>query len=197
MILSKNRFALFGIMHQPAFKRVYELQIKPSEIFCVPRRQRRAISNADGSDHGAARFPCVARSCDVGRKSFCSDERRWAKNNNTPDQNSVSIASNSEINAALRLPSGLPSERLRLRRLGELLDHHLAFQARDIVDEQHAVQVVDLVLQASRKQAVGFDDLFFAIAVEMLNGDTGRTLDFGIVIRNGEATLFINRTLVR
>ena len=41
--------------------------------------------------------------------------------------------------------------------LGELLEHHVALQAREMVDEQHAVQMVHLVLEADREQAV---DLF-------------------------------------
>ena len=38
-----------------------------------------------------------------------------------------------------------------LCRLGELLDDEAAFESGQVIDEQHAVDVVDLVLQASRQ----------------------------------------------
>ena len=41
--------------------------------------------------------------------------------------------------------------------LGELAQHHVALQRREVIDEQHAVQMVDLVLQAGGEQPVGLD----------------------------------------
>src|SRR5216684_2851794 len=37
------------------------------------------------------------------------------------------------------------------RRLGEFLDHAGALELGDVVDEEHAVEMIDLVLQAGRQ----------------------------------------------
>src|SRR5262245_24965703 len=59
---------------------------------------------------------------------------------------------------------GLPR---RLCRLGELLDHAIALEARDAIDEQHAVQMIDLVLDAGGHQplAVALPELALAVEV--------------------------------
>ena len=48
-----------------------------------------------------------------------------------------------------------------LAPFGELLEHHVALQPRQMVDEQYAFEMVHLVLQADREQPV---DLFFVTA---------------------------------
>src|SRR6476646_485273 len=44
-----------------------------------------------------------------------------------------------------------------LGRLFEFLHHHIALELGNMVDEKHAVDVVDLVLQAGRQQAARLD----------------------------------------
>ncbi len=51
--------------------------------------------------------------------------------------------------------------------LGQLLDRHALLEARQMVDEQHAVQVIHLMLQAGRQQAVGLQGLLLAVAVQI------------------------------
>ena len=49
-----------------------------------------------------------------------------------------------------------PSDRLGapdLGSLGEFTDHHFALQLGNMIDEQHPVQVINLVLQAGCQQA--------------------------------------------
>ena len=60
-----------------------------------------------------------------------------------------------KIDMGVKGRSGWPSGRFQLffPRLGELLDDHVAFQAGQMVDEQHAVKMVDLVLEAGREKA--------------------------------------------
>src|SRR5690606_41891436 len=68
---------------------------------------------------------------------------------------------------------GKPARRgLVLGQLPELAHHHVALELGDVVDEQHAVQVVDLVLEAGRHQPVGFQRPLLAVAVEI--GDRHR-----------------------
>ena len=49
--------------------------------------------------------------------------------------------------------------------LGEFLDDPIALELGNVVDEQYAVEVVDLVLQAGGEQTLGFD--LFLIAIEV------------------------------
>ena len=41
------------------------------------------------------------------------------------------------------------------RDLGEFLDHSISLELREVVDEEDAVEVVDLVLQHRRQQTLG------------------------------------------
>src|SRR3981081_1051825 len=50
-----------------------------------------------------------------------------------------------------------------LRGLGEFLDDALALEPGDMVDEQDAVEVVDLMLDAGREQAFGLRPLRLAV----------------------------------
>ena len=101
----------------------------------------------------------------------------------------------SSLTPRMRLPDH-PARRAILGELLELLHHHVALQLRDVVDEQHAVQMVDLVLQAGGEQAVGFDLLRLAVAVEILDPDRGRPLDLGIIVRDRQAAFLVDRALV-
>src|SRR5436309_2485374 len=49
--------------------------------------------------------------------------------------------------------------------LAEFLQHAVAFQLGEVVDEQHAVEVIDLVLDAGGIKALGV--LFMHLAVEI------------------------------
>ena len=80
--------------------------------------------------------------------------------------------------------------------LGEFLDHHVAFQLRDMIDEQRAVEVIDLVLQAGGQYAGCLQKLFLAIAVDVFDGATGRAFHIGIIFRNGKTTFLIDRRLI-
>src|SRR5690606_1997103 len=53
-----------------------------------------------------------------------------------------------------------------LTRLGELLDDAVALELRDMVDEEDAVQVIDLVLDAGGKQPGAVKLLLLSIAIE-------------------------------
>ena len=58
-----------------------------------------------------------------------------------------------------------------------------------MVDEQLAVEVVDLVLEADSEHAIGLDLLRLAVAVEIGDADLGRALDLGEILRDGQAAL--------
>src|SRR5690242_7854780 len=62
-------------------------------------------------------------------------------------------------------------------RLGQLLDRHGALQPREMVDEQHAVQMIHLMLQAGGQHAVGLQCLLVAVAVQILRPDAGGPFD--------------------
>src|SRR5690606_4342012 len=64
--------------------------------------------------------------------------------------------------------------------LGQLLAHHLALERAQVVDEQLAVEVVDLVLHAYRQQSVGGQFKGLAVAVQGLHRDLVRALDVGV-----------------
>src|SRR5688572_10783565 len=90
------------------------------------------------------------------------------------------------IPSALKAPSGwaidgaahrVSSDDARAGGLGELLDHHLPLQPRNMVDEQDAVEVIDLVLQAGRQQAIRLDCLLLSVAPDVLDGHGGGALD--------------------
>ena len=63
-----------------------------------------------------------------------------------------------------------------LRRLGEFLHDAVALELGDMVDEQHAVEMVDLVLDAGGEQAVGLGQVRLAVEVEILEPYLGGPL---------------------
>ena len=65
-----------------------------------------------------------------------------------------------------------------------------------MVDEQNAVEMVDLVLQAGGEQPFGLDLLRLAVAVEIFDAHRGRALDFGIVVGDRQAAFLVDRALV-
>ena len=58
---------------------------------------------------------------------------------------------------ASRMAQRLLSPLLLPLLLGQPAQDHVALQRRDVIDEQHAVEVVDLVLQAGGEQPLALD----------------------------------------
>src|SRR4051812_41074834 len=74
----------------------------------------------------------------------------------------------------------------KLGRLGEFLDDAIALELGDVIDEQHAVEVVDLVLDAGGEQAPGFDLVRLAVEVEVANLHLRRPRHLLVVFRDRE-----------
>ena len=69
---------------------------------------------------------------------------------------------------------------------------HASLQRRHAVDEEHPVEVVHLVLQGTRQQAVGLDPHRFPILRERLHGDPSRaSLPTSSIPGNAEAALHL------
>ena len=83
-----------------------------------------------------------------------------------------------------------------LGHLGEFLDHAVALEFRDVVDEQHAVEMVDLMLQRRRQQALGEHFPRLALAVEKARAHLRRPLDLFVIFRDRQAALLVDRPLV-
>ena len=102
--------------------------------------------------------------------------------------------------------SGVPAKtirsaiRRRLRQsssgqsllLGQLLAHHLALERRQVVDEHLAVQVIHLVLDAHREQAVGGELEGFAVAIERLDRDRVGAGDVGVDAGHRQAAFLVD-----
>ncbi len=56
-----KRHSISPVERSAVFKRVYELEIKPFEVFCIAGRERRAMRQADGGDHGVLGFHWTTR----------------------------------------------------------------------------------------------------------------------------------------
>jgi hypothetical protein len=61
---------------------------------------------------------------------------------------------------------------------------------RQVIDEDDAVQVVDLVLNAHRQQAIGFHRPLLAVEVEVFDGDPLGTLDLVVDAGHRQAAFF-------
>src|SRR6185437_2437240 len=71
-----------------------------------------------------------------------------------------------------------------LRRFLEALHHHVALELGDVVDEQDAVGVIDLVLQTGGKQASGLDLLRLAVETEIFDLHRRWPLDLFVIFGN-------------
>ena len=78
----------------------------------------------------------------------------------------------------------------------EFLDHTVALELGDVVDEKNAIEMVDLVLQNGGEQALGQDLALLALAVEGAGAHGRRPVDLGVIFRNGKATLLVGRALL-
>src|SRR3569833_2339022 len=81
-------------------------------------------------------------------------------------------------------------------QLLDLLHRAVALQARQVVDEQHAFQVVHLVLDAHGVETLGllFDRL--ALIVQVGQPDLGRALDRVIDLRHRQAAFLVGEQLL-
>src|SRR5690606_29680247 len=80
--------------------------------------------------------------------------------------------------------------------LFQLLANAVALQARDIVDEQLAVEVIQLVLDAYRQQAIGVHLERLAVSVQRLDQHAVRALHRFIEARHRQATLVVGLGLL-
>src|SRR5919205_3513277 len=60
--------------------------------------------------------------------------------------------------------------------LGELPDDQVALQLREVVDEEHAVEVIDLMLEADGEEPLGILLLKLPVVVDIAHPDARRTL---------------------
>ena len=65
-----------------------------------------------------------------------------------------------------------------------------------VVDEENAIEMVDLMLQNCGEQALGEDLAFLPLAVEGAGTYGRRPLDLGVIFRNGKAALFVSRAFL-
>src|SRR3954454_22427044 len=81
--------------------------------------------------------------------------------------------------------------------LRKFLDHAVALQLRQIVDEQHAVEVVDLVLDAGGEQPLGVLLVYLAVEIGETNTHLRRALDLLVIFGDREAALLVDRQFLR
>src|SRR5438128_268302 len=91
---------------------------------------------------------------------------------------------------------GLAREKLLRRRqrfaalgLRQLPKDHAALQRRDVIDEQHAVEMVHLVLDAGGEEALRLYLADLVLVVEIAQPDRRRPLDLGVMLRQRQAAL--------
>ena len=77
------------------------------------------------------------------------------------------------------------------RRFGELLDDAIALEFGNVVDEQHPVEVIDLVLDAGGEQALGILFMQVAVEIELFDFHPCRPFDVLVDIRDRQAALFV------
>lgn len=66
-----------------------------------------------------------------------------------------------------------------------------------MIDEENAVEMVNLVLQAGGEQPVRLDLLLLAIEVEIAHPHTGRPLHFLVIFGNRQAAFLVGARLLR
>src|SRR5215469_9297231 len=65
--------------------------------------------------------------------------------------------------------------------LGKLAQNHTAFQRRNMVDKEDAVEVIDLMLQAHSQQPRGLHLADLVLVVEIAHADRCRAGDLGVM----------------
>ncbi len=81
--------------------------------------------------------------------------------------------------------------------LSEFPHDTVALQPGKMIDEQDAIQMVDLMLEASRQNVVRLDLLRAAIAIEVTGAHAGRPLDILENVWDRQAALLTGRKLRR
>ena len=81
--------------------------------------------------------------------------------------------------------------------LGKLLQHAVALQLRQIIHEQHAVEMIDLVLDAGGEQAVGVFLVHLAVEIGEAHAHLRRPLDFLVIFRDRQAAFLVDRQFFR
>ena len=66
-----------------------------------------------------------------------------------------------------------------------------------MIDKEHAVDVVNLVLQAGRQETLGINLVLLAAQIEEFDLDLGRPLDFLVIIRNRQTAFLELGAFVR
>src|SRR3546814_4976571 len=80
----------------------------------------------------------------------------------------------------------------RLAQLRELLQHQLALQPRQMVDEEDALQMVVLVLDARRHQPGHAFLMMLAVGILPVDGNLGGARHLGILFGDRQAALLID-----
>src|SRR3546814_19186073 len=83
-------------------------------------------------------------------------------------------------------------QRLLFLQLGELAQNYVALQGGEMVDEQNAVEMIDLVLEAGREQPLGLDLLSPVVLVAIPDAGARRAFHFRIVIGQRKAAFLSN-----
>src|SRR5215469_7723461 len=93
-------------------------------------------------------------------------------------------------------PSG-GDRRLETLGLAELAQDDAALQRRDVIDEQHAVEMIDFVLDAGGEQVFGLELADFVLRVEIADTDRRRPFDVGILLGQRQTALAAHDFFVR
>src|SRR5689334_800159 len=81
--------------------------------------------------------------------------------------------------------------------LGKLLVHAVALQLRKIVDEQHAVEMIDLVLDAGGIEALSVLLMQLAVEIQEAHTHLRRPLDLLIIFGDRKAAFLVDGLLLR
>jgi hypothetical protein len=151
------------------------------------------VCEATGSWRSAAPAPttrCCAK-CSKSAPGFATPARPSANAMTSSIAASVRrCAANAPRTAAMQRPASARGSRLSpiFPCLDDLLYDHVALQPRQMIDEQHAIEVVDLVLQADRHQPV--ERAFLRRAMLVLPaGRTTSAARLGILLGDRQAAL--------
>src|SRR5262245_63506110 len=79
-----------------------------------------------------------------------------------------------------------------LCRLGEFLEHAIALELGQVIDEQNAVQVIDFVLQAGSEKPIGLDLARLSLAIEIFHLHLRRTFDVAVIFRDRQAPFVVS-----
>src|SRR5579872_4324361 len=93
-------------------------------------------------------------------------------------------------------PSG-GDRRFETLGLAELAQDDVALQRRDVVDEQHAIQMIDFVLDAGGDQTFGLELADFVLRVEIAHADRRGPFDVGILLGQRQAAFAAHHRLIR